>query len=216
MNQPHSDFINTHTRITRPELVPEIPLHLATQITPIWQATESWLEQANVAPPFWAFAWPGGQATARHILDHPEWVANKKVLDFACGCGIAAIAAAKCGAQYVQAVDIDPMAIAALRQNASLNDVQITGLAEDIVGSPCRWDLILCGDVCYEGPMTRHILPWLRQMAEHAVVIVADPGRNYLPECGMTAMAEYAVPTTTELEDRTQREVVLYRLHTSA
>ena len=204
-------FIAANTTITRTALVPEIALHLATEITPIWQATEAWLDQANCRVPFWAFAWPGGQALARHVLDHPALVQGRRVLDFAAGCGIAAIACAKQGAVLVEAAEIDPMALDAIALNARLNGAGIMPLAGDIVGQPGRWDLILCGDVCYEAPMTRHILPWLRQLAEQAEVWIADPGRAYLPE-GMAQIASYDVPTTLELEDRPMRTTRLLRL----
>ncbi len=210
-------FLRAHTAIARPPLVPEIALHLATEITPIWQATETWLSEQNIEPPFWAFAWPGGQATARLLLDEPARVAGKRVLDFAAGGGIAAIAAARAGAALVQAAEIDPLAIAAIRLNAALNEVMIQPLDADVVGAPCRWDTVLAGDVCYEAPMTRHILPWLRGLAAAgAEVLLADPGRAYLPQSGLTRMAEYTVPTTRELEDRDHRRVVIWRLEAEA
>src|SRR6185437_10253828 len=115
-------------------LVPEIALHLATEITPIWQATEAWLAAHNVDPPFWAFAWPGGQALARHVLDHPSCVAGRRVLDFAAGCGIAAIACAMAGATSVEAAEIDPLARAAIGLNAAANDVSIATPVDDVVG----------------------------------------------------------------------------------
>jgi predicted nicotinamide N-methyase len=205
------DFVRTHTALGQAPLVPEIVLHLATEITPIWQATEDWLAQRNLDPPFWAFAWPGGQALARHILDHQAALTGRRVLDFAAGGGIAAIACARAGAT-AEAAEIDPTAIAAIHLNAEANNVTITAAPADVVGAPCRWDLILCGDVCYEAPMTAHILPWLRAMARNAEVWVADPGRAYLPREGLTAFAAYRVPTTLELEDRTERQVTLYRL----
>ncbi|HTW71495.1 MAG TPA: 50S ribosomal protein L11 methyltransferase [Acetobacteraceae bacterium] len=210
MTSPH-DFVRTHTVLTHAPLVPEIALHLATQITPIWQATENWLARRNVDPPFWAFAWPGGQALARHILDHPATVAGRRVLDFAAGGGIAAIAAAHAGAT-TEAAEIDPVAVAAIHLNAAANHVAIATPPGDLVGAACRWDLILCGDVCYEAPMTAQILPWLRAMAATAEVWVADPGRAYLPRDGLAAFATCRVPTTLELEDRTERVVTLYRL----
>jgi predicted nicotinamide N-methyase len=205
-------FVRANTALSRAPIVPEIVLHLATEITPIWQATEAWLAERNVDPPFWAFAWPGGQALARHILDHPEAVAGRRVLDFAAGCGIAAIACAQAGAAAAEAAEIDPLAAAAIRLNAAENRVEIAASSRDVVGAECRWDLILCGDVCYEAPMTAHILPWLRRMADVAEVWVADPGRAYLPAEGLTPFARYSVPTTLELEDRTEREVRLFRL----
>lgn len=211
-----TDFIHAHTVLTRTPLVPEIALYLATEITPIWQASEVWLQQANIEPPFWAFAWPGGQALARHVLDHPETVRGRRVLDFAAGCGIAAIACAMAGAAKIEAAEIDAMAIAATLANARANDATIHVLAEDIVGCVCRWDLILCGDVCYESPMTEHIMPWLRRMAGACDVWIADPGRAYLPTYGLALLGEYAVPTSLELEDRILRTTRLYRLAMTA
>jgi predicted nicotinamide N-methyase len=205
-------FILTHTVLGSAVLVPEISLRLATEITPIWQATEAWLAEHNVAPPFWAFVWPGGQALARYVLDHPDAVAGRRVLDFAAGCGIAAVACAMAGAASVEASEIDPLAVAAIALNAAANRVSVDAMRIDIVGAACRWDLILCGDVCYEAPMTGHILPWLHGMACDAEVWLADPGRAYLPRQGLAPFASYRVPTSLELEDRIEREVTLYRL----
>ncbi len=208
-------FIAAHTAIATAPLVPEIRLHLAGAITPIWQASEAWLQRTGIEPPFWAFAWPGGQALARHVLDHPEQVAGRVVLDFAAGCGIAAIACAMAGAARVQAADIDPMAVAAIGLNAALNGVAVAATADDMVGSDAAWDLILCGDVCYEAPMTRHILPWLLRRAAIGEVRIADPGRAYLPGSGLEPIGGYDVPTSLELEDRTLRPTRLYRLRGS-
>jgi predicted nicotinamide N-methyase len=207
------EFVAAQTAISRAPLVPEIALHLATEITPIWQATEAWLAEQNIEPPFWAFAWPGGQALARAVLDDPKLVAGKRVLDFAAGCGIAAIAAAQAGAVMVEAAEIDPLALAAVRLNAALNGVAVATPPGDVVGAPCRWDVIFAGDVCYEAPMTTHILPWLRGLvAAGAEVLIADPGRAYLPKAGLAPIARYSVPTTRELEDRESREVTIHRL----
>jgi predicted nicotinamide N-methyase len=206
-------FLRAHTALAHPPLVPEIALHLATEITPIWQATEAWLAQEGIEPPFWAFAWPGSVATARLLLDEPERVRGRRVLDFAAGCGLAGIAAAMAGATRVEAAEIDPLAIAATRLNAALNGVAVETLAGDVVGQPCRWDTVLAGDVCYEAPMTRHILPWLRALAAAgAEVLLADPGRAYLPPDGLVPLLRMVVPVTRELEDRDAREVTLYRL----
>jgi predicted nicotinamide N-methyase len=206
------DFIRANTAWTTPPLVPEIGLYLATEITPIWQATEARLAEIGLEPPFWAFAWPGSQALARHVLDNPALVAGKRVLDFAAGSGLAGIACAMAGAALVEAVEIDPLAVTATAMNARANHVDLIALNEDLVGAPCRWDLILCGDVCYEAPMTSHILPWLRSMSAHAEVLIADPGRAYVPRAGMTEIRRFLVPTTLELEDHTEREVILYKL----
>lgn len=206
-------FVLAQTTIARPALVPEIPLHLATEITPIWQATEAWLGEQGIEPPFWAFAWPGSQALARWVLDDPSRVAGRRVLDFAAGGGLAAIAAALAGAAAVEAAEIDPLAHAATRLNARLNGVPVTEAPGDVVGSPARWDTVLAGDVCYEAPMTRHILPWLRRLAAQGVeVILADPGRAYVPHEGMEPVARFRVPVTRELEDRDHRDVMLSRM----
>jgi predicted nicotinamide N-methyase len=205
-------FIRANTTLATASHVPEVRLYLATELTPIWQASEAWLAEHGVEPPFWAFAWPGGQALARHLLDHPDLVAGRRVLDFAAGGGIAAIACAMAGAASVETAEIDKLAVAAVRLNAAANAVAITA-SGDVVGQPRRWDLVLCGDVCYEAPMTSHILPWLRRMAgQGAEVWIADPGRAYLPKSGLAAFATYRIDTTLELEDRTSRDVVLYRL----
>jgi len=182
-------FVRSQTLRGQTPLVPEITLHLATEITPIWQATEDWLEAHNVEPPFWAFAWPGGQALARHILDHPSYVTGRRVLDFAAGGGIAAIACALAGASSVEAAEIDPLARAAIGLNAAANGVSVRTADTDVIGADCRWELILCGDVCYEAPMTAHIMPWLGRMARETEVWLADPGRAYLPREGLTAFA---------------------------
>jgi len=206
-------FVREQTVLGRAPLVPEIPLHLATEVTPIWQATEAWLAAHNIDPPYWAFAWPGGQALARYVLDHPAHVRGRRVLDFAAGCGIAAIACARAGAALVEAAEIDALAVAAIGENAVANGVTVLA-AGDVVGAPCRWDLILAGDVCYEAPMTARVLPWLRRMAADCEVWLADPGRAYLPRSGVVPLARYVVPTTLELECRTERETWLYRLET--
>lgn len=214
-DDPRDDgaFIAAHTAIARPALVPEIELHLATEITPIWQASEDWLRLQGIEPPFWAFAWPGSQVLARLILDGTIPVAGRRVLDFAAGGGLAAIAAARRGAGAVEAAEIDPLAIAAIHLNAALNGVAVAAAEADVVGQPRRWDTVLAGDVCYEAPMTGHIMPWLRRLAaEGAEVLLADPGRAYLPKAGLEAFATMRVPTTRELEDRDWRDVTIYRI----
>ncbi len=206
-------FIRAQTVIAEAPLLPGIRLHLATEITPIWQASENFLTQHGMEPPFWAFAWPGGQALGRAVRDAPALVRGRRVLDFAAGCGIAAIVAAQCGAASVEAAEIDELAVVAIRMNAALNGVAVTAVCEDVVGSACRWDVILAGDVCYEAPMTAHILPWLRAMAAAgAEVLIADPGRAYLPREGMETLSTHAVPTSLELEDRAEKLVTIARL----
>lgn len=207
-------FVVGHTTVAATALVPEIRLHLATEITPLWEATEATLERTNLPPPYWAFAWVGGQAMARHILDNPELVRGKRVLDFASGCGIGAIACALAGAAHVTANEIDDFAAAAIRLNAALNGVAVEVLTKDLVGGPSRgWDVVCAGDVCYERPMAVRVEPWLAALAAGgATVLLADPGRAYLPSRGLTELARHTVPTTRELEDRDQRETIIYQL----
>ncbi len=205
-------FVTGHTALGRSALVPGIKLYLASEITPLWRASEEFLKIHNVAPPFWAFAWPGSEALARYVTEDPSLVTGKRVLDFAAGCGLAGIACALAGAATVDAAEIDPVACAAIRLNAEANDCRLSAIEGDIVGQPCRWDVILCGDVCYEVPMTRHILPWLRACASSATVIIADPARAYVPREGIAAIARFEVPTSLDLEDSTSRTVTLSRL----
>ena len=216
-----ADFILANTARARAPLVPEFVLQLATEITPIWQAAERFLLETGIEPPFWAFAWPGAQALARHILDHPGLVAGRRVLDFAAGSGLAALAASRAGAALVEASELDPLAAAAIALNARANGLGITVTCADLVDAaadppdaPCRWDLILCGDVCYEARMVNHIMPWFRrQRAAGSAVWIADPGRTYLPHAELTAFGPaYDVPTTVELEDREHRHTTLYEL----
>ena len=206
-------FILAQTAIAAPPLVPEIKLHLATEITPIWEATEATLTQMNLPPPYWAFAWAGGQALTRFLIDHPDWVAGKRVLDFAAGSGLSAIGAAKAGAALTQAAEIDDFAIAAIALNARINNVAIDLVREDLIGVEPRWDVVLAGDVCYERPMAERVIAWFRALAGRGVaILMGDPGRAYLPQSGLLELARYQVPTSLELEDRTQRETIVWRL----
>jgi predicted nicotinamide N-methyase len=206
-------FILAQTVIAAPPLVPEIKLHLATEITPIWEATEATLTQMNLPPPYWAFAWAGGQALTRFLIDHPDWVKGKRVLDFAAGSGLSAIGAAKAGAAQTQAAEIDDFAIAAIALNARINNVAIDLVREDLVGAEPRWDVVLAGDVCYERPMAEKVIAWFRVLAGRGVaILMGDPGRAYLPQSGLLELARYQVPTSLELENRTQRETIVWRL----
>ncbi|GGF16224.1 nicotinamide N-methylase [Aliidongia dinghuensis] len=207
-------FIREHTAIAPPSLLPELKLHLATEITPIWQATEEALEQANVPPPFWAFAWAGGQALARHVLDSPrERWSNRRVLDFGAGSGLVGIAAMKAGARLVRAAEIDPVACEAIRLNAELNGVEIEVAADDVIGRDPGADVILVGDMCYEKPLAERLVAWLRPLAGCGIdVLMGDPGRTYRPTQGLAEIARYTVPTSLELEDRETREGIVWRL----
>ena len=194
-------------------LVPEIALHLATEITPIWQATESWLAERNIEPPFWAFAWPGGQALARYVLDEPAVVRGRSVLDFAAGSGLVGVAAAMAGAATTTAADIDPFAAAAIALNAAANGVTIDIIGDDPIDRPSSWDLVLAGDVCYEQPMAGRATNWLRRLAAAGTeVLLGDPGRSYRPADGLVELARYRVPTSLDLETRTECETVVWRL----
>jgi predicted nicotinamide N-methyase len=206
-------FIQAQTVIAAPPLTPEVKLHLATEITPIWEATEATLAKMNLPPPYWAFAWAGGQALTRFLLDHSDWVKGKRVLDFAAGSGLSAIGAAKAGAAQVQAAEIDDYAIAAIALNARVNNVAIELVREDLVGVEPRWDVVLAGDVCYERPMAERVIAWFRVLAGRGVaVLMGDPGRAYLPQSGLVELGRYQVPTSLELEDRTMRETIVWRL----
>ena len=206
-------FVRANTVVTSPPLVPELRLHLASEVTPLWQATEDAMERTGLSPPFWGFCWPGSQALARYLLDNPAVVAGRRVLDFASGCGVAAIAAAKAGAA-VTAADTDPFAAEAIHANARLNDVDVGVTKADLVDADGgHWDVILAGDVCYERPMTERVVPWLRRRAhDGAAVLLADPGRAYLPKDGLAEVARYTVPTSLELETRESLETVVWRL----
>ena len=204
-------FILGHTAPLPARLSPAITLHLASAVTPLWQTTEDFLATHNMAPPFWAFAWPGAEALALHVARHPALVAGRRVLDFAAGCGLGAIACARAGAATVAAADTDPLARAAIALNAAANGVEVATL-DDVVGAPCRWDVILCGDVFYEAPRTRHILPWLRSCAAAATVLVADPGRAYVPRHRRLEVGRISVPTSLDLEAEQSRVVTLFTL----
>jgi predicted nicotinamide N-methyase len=207
-------FIHTNTVVGAPPLVPEIRLHLASEIAPLWHATEAMLERAGVPPPYWAFAWAGGQALARHILDHPDLVRGHAVLDFGAGSGLVALAAAKAGARAVTAAEIDPIAAAAIALNAALNGVAVAVETADIIGrAAVPWSRVLVGDMCYERPLSLRLVSWLRRLAEDGVlVLLGDPGRTYLPADRLAPLARYAVPTPLDLEDRTSREGVVWRV----
>ena len=207
-------FVRCNTAITAPPLVPEIRLHLATEITPIWQATEDALARSGLPPPFWAFAWAGGQALARYLIDHSAEVTGRSVLDFGAGSGLVAIAAAKAGATAVLAAEIDPFAAAAIAANAALNDVDITVQTEDLLDTvDACWEVVTAGDVCYERPMADRVMGWLRGMAAcGSLVLLGDPGRAYVPSQGLLERSRYLVPTSRELEDQDCREAVIWQV----
>ncbi len=209
-----AQFILDHTVLTQTPLVPEISLYVASEMLPIWQMTEDEMHTVGLPPPFWAFAWAGGQALARYILDNPELVAGKRVLDFGAGSGLAGIAAALAGAAQVSAAEIDPIAIIAMDLNARANTVTLIALEGDIVGAAgADWDVVLAADVCYEGPASKRIVAWLDDLARTGVtVLMGDPGRTYFPKSGHEKLISYAVKTTTELEDTDLRNTSVWRV----
>jgi predicted nicotinamide N-methyase len=198
-----SKFIIENTALARPPLVPELQLWLASDITPLWKAVEKALDSRNIPAPFWSFAWAGGQALSRYILDHPETVRGKKVFDFATGSGLCALAAKLAGAKEVTANDIDPFAIVATGMNAEANNLQVLVAHEDNVGRALpQPDIILAGDFCYEWPMAGYAVEWMRSLVKQGkTVIFADPGRVYTPHEGTELLATYEVPTPRAIED---------------
>ena len=203
-------FIRDNSELLAPPLVPEIKLHLASEVIPLWRKTEEELAEIGVPPPYWAFAWAGGQALARYLLDHPEIAADKRVLDFGAGSGLVALAAAMAGARHIMAADIDPFALAAIRRNAEANKLNVETTARDLIGSAEIFDVILVGDMCYERPLAERLMAWLKK--SRAAIFLGDPGRSYFPKTGLTRLATYSVPTTRELEDREIRETGVWRL----
>jgi predicted nicotinamide N-methyase len=204
------EFIRANTETIPPPLVPEIRLHLATEIMPLWRKSEEELEAMGVPPPYWAFAWAGGQALARYILDNAETVRDKSVLDFGSGSGLVGIAAAKAGARSVLCADIDRYAEAAIRLNAKTNTVTIATTTDDMIGRDSDWDIILIGDMCYERPLAERLLAWLRDHRGDA--LLGDPGRSYFPKSDVERLALYNVQVTRDLEDQEIRETGVYRL----
>ena len=210
-------FIQRHTDLIAPPLVPELKLHLATEDVDLWQMSEEELDEAGLPPPFWAFAWAGGQALARHLMDHHDLVKGKRVLDFAAGSGLQGFAAVKAGADHVTAVEIDGFAIAAIQLNAAANGIQpnqLDTLKADIVGdtSP-EWDVVLAGDVCYDRDLADRVEVWLRDMvARGATVLIGDPGRHYLPDQGLEKLETYEVRVTRALEDMEIRKTSVWRM----
>lgn len=212
-------FIRAWTRPEPVPLVPELRLFTASEVTPLWQATEDVLARHGLPPPFWAFPWAGGQAVARWLLDAPDRVRGRTVLDFGAGCGLAALAARRAGAARAVATDVDPLAAVAQHLNAQVNGLALDHVVADIIGTPpgcgplAGIDTVLACDVCYEAPLADRALPWLRRLAGAGLtVILGDPGRAYLPAEGLRACARYPVPTPMELEDRTTRLTTVWML----
>ena len=205
-------FILDNTGIMHPPHVPELRLHLASEAHELWLKTEEELEEIGLPPPFWAFAWAGGQGLARYVLDHPESVSGKRVVDFASGSGLVAIAAAKAGAAAVIAADIDPWTETAIRLNAALNGVDVDFTGRNLVGTPVEADVLLAGDVFYDRAFADLLVPWFLELTAKGVgVLVGDPGRAYLPKQRLVAEATYQVPVTRALEDSEVKKTTVWR-----
>jgi predicted nicotinamide N-methyase len=208
-------FIRANTRVRPVPLVGEISLYLADEAVPLWKKTEEQLNEEGLPPPFWAFAWAGGQALARYVLDHADCVRGKHVLDLASGSGLVAIAACKAGAREVTAADIDAFALEAVELNAEANDVELICLGDDLLSRHTfeHWDVVLAGDIFYERDTAGRALAFVtRQAARGATVLIGDPGRSYLPKEQLTMLAEYSVPVTRELEDNEIKRTAVWTL----
>ena len=207
-------FIRRNAAVLSPPLTPEISLHLAHEATELWELTEEELEKTGLPPPYWAFAWAGGQALARYVLDNPEMVRGGAVLDFGSGSGLVAIAAAKAGAGRVVAAELDEFARQAIGLNAALNGVEIELAEGDLLAAaPGRWETALVGDMFYERELAARAEPWFRKLARAgALVLVGDPRRSYFPKLGLTELARYSVAVTRALEDSEIRDTGVFRL----
>jgi predicted nicotinamide N-methyase len=221
-----SGFITARTRLSPVGLLPEIRLHLADEPLHLWELTEQALGRPGLPPPFWAFAWAGGQALARYVLDHPGVVRGRRVVDIATGSGLVAIAAAMAGAASVTATDIDPFALAAVALNARANAVTVIASAGDMpagdgTGQPgetvapaeaATSDVALVGDAFYEKGLATRVLRLLeRAHARGAAVLVGDLGRTYLPRSGFTELVAYDVPVLPTLEDADVKRTAVWR-----
>ena len=206
-------FIRANTALIAPPHVPELRLHLADEAHELWLRTEDDLATIGLPPPFWAFAWAGGQGLARYLLDRPETVRGKTVLDFATGSGLVGIAAAKAGAAAVLCADVDPFCRATVRLNAEANGATVGFTPDDLVGTDGGWDVVLAGDVFYEKPLADRLVPWFSALAARgAAVLVGDPGRAYLPRQGLERRAVYEVPVTRALEDAEVKRTTVWKL----
>ncbi|MEV6298874.1 50S ribosomal protein L11 methyltransferase [Actinoplanes sp. NPDC051861] len=209
------DFVRAHTTLAPVPFVPEILLSQAEEPIALWEATEALGVPGfgkTQPPPFWAFAWAGGQALARHLLDDPDLVSGRSVLDLATGSGLVAIAAAKAGAAPVIANDIDPYSLAAAQANAKANRVRVDALEADLLESDDKYGVVLAGDVFYSREMAARVLPFLRRAAGRgSLVLVGDPGRAYAPE-GLIERAVYEVPVNEELEGVPVRRTTVWQV----
>jgi predicted nicotinamide N-methyase len=214
-SKPEPDFrrfILENTSIISPPHVPDVKLHIADDAHALWHRTEEELQQYGLQPPFWAFAWAGGQGLARHIFDHPEMVRGKHVLDFASGSGLVAIAAAKCGAASVLAADIDPFCSASIAVNSALNQVVVEFTAINLVGKSITQDILLAGDVFYDRQMAKALIPWFSNLTvQGKTIVIGDPARAYLPRERLIMLSEHHVQVTLTLEDADVRKTTVWQ-----
>lgn len=206
-------FIAEHTRVLAPSHLPELRLHLADDAVSLWQLTEDELGELGLPPPFWAFAWAGGQALARYLLDNPAIVAGKTVLDVASGSGLVAIAAMKAGAASACAVDIDTFALHAIALNAALNGVSLQSSGLDPIDTQTQAEIVLVGDLFYDRDLAPRVLDWLVALdAQGKTVLIGDPGRTYLPRDKLEQIAVYNIPVSRALEDAEIKRAAVWRL----
>lgn len=206
-------FVAANTILQQPSHVPELLLHLADEALPLWQLTEDELDQSGLPPPFWAFAWAGGQALARHILDNPDLVAGRSVLDVGAGGGIAAIAAAKAGATTVRANEIDEFALAAIALNAAANSAVVEVVRGDLLDGEAGSDIVIAGDIFYEAPLAKRAMAFLRRAElAGALVLIGDPKRTYLPTGELREAASFKIKVPKSLEDQDVKRTAVWTL----
>jgi predicted nicotinamide N-methyase len=207
------ETILAHTVVAPARLCPEIRLHLVTAECPLWKATEEEAARAGLVEPYWAFSWAGGQALARYVLDTPELMRGRRVLDFGAGGAVEGIAAALCGAD-VTANDIDPMATAAATLNAEMCGVELRTTTDNLIGrTDERWDVVLAGDVFYGTEMARPTIEWLSALARGgSVVLIGDPDRGFLDTTGLERVARYEAPADNDADGSFLRPTTVYRV----
>jgi predicted nicotinamide N-methyase len=207
------DFIKSHTALHEPPLVPELKLHLATEGDALWEMGEAELDATGLPAPFWAFAWAGGQALSRYILDSPSIVSDKHVLDFGSGSGLVGLASLRAGAASALSADIDEFACIAASLNAAANSLTLSTTDQNLVGKDGSWDVILVGDMCYEQPLAGEVEAWLRdQFSKGVTVLIGDPGRTYLPKDRLEKLVSYGVKTFRALEDTDVRNTSVWQI----
>ncbi|MET0235184.1 MAG: 50S ribosomal protein L11 methyltransferase [Kibdelosporangium sp.] len=206
-------FVRAHTRLGAAPHVPELQLYLADDAIDLWERVEAEVGQRDLAPPFWAFAWAGGQALARYVLDNPALVAGRHVLDLAAGCGVVALAAAKAGARRVVANEIDPFAIDAIALNAEVNGLAVQTVLGDVLdGDADGADVVLAGDIFYDKAVTSRMMPYIQRLQGRGVtVLVGDPGRAHLPQQKFEQVARYEISVPRALEDSEVKTTTVWR-----